>query len=262
MKYKAFILAVISLWLSQGIFNEHAAYATEGSVKPSVRIPATNRGGSAKHFGGNPPSVGSPEPTWDHNEKVNPLVDLQKVNPRIKIDIRYATPDNFMKEPLYPEARCLLRREAAEKLSRVQLYLEKKGLGLKVFDAYRPLSVQKKMWARFPLEGYIANPAKGSNHNRGAAVDLTLVDSNGRELPMPSAYDEFSERAHRDYAGGTADESENRRVLQEAMEKEGFVGLSTEWWHFDDKDAKMYPVLDLPFDSVNDYVNKSGKVVG
>lgn len=178
------------------------------------------------------------------------MVDIQKVNPRIKIDIRYATPDNFMKEPLYPEARCLLRREVAEKLSRVEQNLEKKGLGLKVFDGYRPLSVQKKMWARFPLEGYIANPAKGSNHNRGAAVDLTLVDSNGRELPMPSAYDEFSERAHRDYTGGTSEESENRQVLQEAMQKEGFVGISTEWWHFDDKDAKQYPILDLDFSSV------------
>ena len=180
----------------------------------------------------------------------NPLIDIQKVNPGIKIDIRYATPDNFMKEPLYPEARCLLRREVAEKLSRVQQDLEKKGFGLKVFDGYRPLSVQKKMWARFPVEGYIANPAKGSNHNRGAAVDLTLVGPDGRELAMPSAYDEFSERAHRDYAGGTADESSNRRVLQEAMAKEGFVGLSTEWWHFDDQDAKQYPVLDLPFSSV------------
>ncbi len=204
MKHKALTLAVISLWLSQGIF-----YAEE-----------------------------------------NPLIDIQKVNPRIKIDIRYATPDNFMKEPLYPEARCLLRREVAEKLSRVQQNLQKKGLGLKVFDGYRPLSVQKKMWARFPVEGYIANPAKGSNHNRGAAVDLTLVDSNGRELPMPSAYDEFSKRAHRDYMSAAPDALKNRQTLQQAMEKEGFVGLSTEWWHFDDKDAKQYPVLDLPFSSV------------
>jgi len=206
VKYKVLALAVISLWLSQGIF-----YAEE-----------------------------------------NPLIDIQKVNPRIKTDIRYATPDNFMKEALYPEARCLLRREVAEKISRVQWDLEKKGLGLKVFDGYRPLSVQKKMWARFPVEGYIANPAKGSNHNRGAAVDVTLVDSDGRELPMPSAYDEFSERAHRDYMAAAPEALKNRQTLQQAMEKEGFVGLSTEWWHFDDKDAKQYPVLDLPFSSVSE----------
>ena len=181
-----------------------------------------------------------------------PLIDIQKVNPHIRIDIRYATSGNFMKEPLYPEARCLLRPEVAAKLSRVQRRLETRGLGLKIFDGYRPLSVQKKMWARFPLEGYVANPAKGSNHNRGAAVDLTLVDAGGNELPMPSAYDEFSERAHRDYQGGTPEGLANRRLLQEEMEREGFAGLSTEWWHFDDRDAKKYPLLDLPFSAVED----------
>ena len=181
----------------------------------------------------------------------NPLVDIQKINPKIRIDIRYATPANFTHETLYLEARCLLLRQVADKLSIVQQTLEKKGLGLKIFDGYRPLAAQKKLWAKFPVEGYVANPAKGSNHNRGAAVDLTLVDANGRELPMPSAYDEFSERAHRDYMGGTAAELENRRILQGEMEKEGFHGLSTEWWHFDYKDAKKYPVLDLSFSSVD-----------
>ena len=176
----------------------------------------------------------------------NPLVNIQDINPRIRLDIRYATPDNFMGEPLYPAARCLLRREVAVKLSRIQDRIEKKGLGLKIFDGYRPLSVQKKMWAKFPLEGYIANPAKGSNHNRGAAVDLTLVDASGHELPMPSDYDEFSERAHRDYAGGGPEQLKNRRLLEEEMAREGFVGLSIEWWHFDDQDAKRYPLLDFP----------------
>lgn len=176
----------------------------------------------------------------------NPLIDIQQVNPRIRVEVRYATADNFMKEPLYSAPRCLLRKEVAAKLSRVQERLEKRGFGLKLFDGYRPLSVQKKMWARFPVEGYVANPAKGSNHNRGAAVDLTLVDAGGNELPMPTPYDEFSERAHRDYAGGTEDQRRNRGILQEAMEKEGFRGISTEWWHFDDRDCKTYPLLDLP----------------
>ena len=178
------------------------------------------------------------------------MVDLQKTVTGIRVDVRYATMDNFMKEKLYPEARCLLRREVADKIVRVQRRLEAQGLSLKIFDAYRPLSVQKKMWAKFPLEGYVANPAKGSNHNRGAAVDVTLVDKDGHELPMPSAYDEFSERAHADYAGGTEEEMENRQRLREVMQAEGFTGISTEWWHFDDKDAKQYPVLDLPFSSV------------
>lgn len=179
------------------------------------------------------------------------MVDLTKTIPGIAVEIKYATADNFTKEVLYPEARCLIRKEVAEKLARVQSSLQAQGLSLKFFDAYRPLSVQKKMWAKFPVEGYVANPAKGSNHNRGAAVDVTLVDKTGKELPMPSAYDEFSERAHRDYAGGTDEERKNRQILQEAMEKEGFHGLTTEWWHFDDKDAKSYPVLDLSFTEVS-----------
>ena len=181
----------------------------------------------------------------------NPLVDVTKINPHVRLEIRYATPNNFVREVLYPEARCLLRREAAESLSRVQRSLEKQGLGLKIFDGYRPLSVQKKLLAKYPVEGFVANPAKGSNHNRGAAVDLTLVDAEGRELPMPSAYDEFSDRAHRDYAGGTAEQMKHRQILQDEMQKEGFKGLSTEWWHFDYKNAKEYPVLDLPFSSVS-----------
>lgn len=184
----------------------------------------------------------------------NPLVDIQKVNPHIRIEIRYATSNNFMKEALYPEARCLLRSEVAQKLSRVQANLEKQGLGLKIFDGYRPLSVQKKMWAKFPLDGYVANPAKGSNHNRGAAVDLTLVGAEGHELPMPSPYDEFSERAHRDYLGGTPAETQNRKLLEDAMTQEGFHGISTEWWHFDDINCKSYPVLDLPFSSVAEVI--------
>lgn len=173
------------------------------------------------------------------------------MNSHIRLDIRYATANNFVGETLYPQARCLLRREVAVKLLRVQEKLEQQGLGLKIFDGYRPLSVQKKMWAKYPVEGYVANPAKGSNHNRGAAVDLTLVDKDGKELPMPSAYDEFSERSHRNYAGGTDEARKNRQRLEEAMAAEGFHGISTEWWHFDDLNAKSYPVLDLPFSSVD-----------
>ena len=186
-----------------------------------------------------------------YSEPDNPLVDIQKINPRIRVEIRYATPQNFMKEILYPEARCLLRREVAVKIDRIQTRLEMQGLGLKIFDGYRPLSVQKKMWAKFPLDGYVANPAKGSNHNRGAAVDLTLVDREGLELSMPSEYDEFSERAHRDYAGGTQAQRNNRQTLEEAMAREGFIGLRTEWWHFDDADAKSYPLLDFSFSNVD-----------
>ncbi len=178
------------------------------------------------------------------------MVDLKKTIAGLHFDIRYATTDNFVKEQLYPEARCLLRKESAEKLAKAQSLLQEKGLALKLFDGYRPLSVQKKLWEKYPVEGFVANPAKGSNHNRGAAVDVTLVDKDGKELPMPSAYDEFSERAHRDFQGGTEEERTNRKTLEDAMQNAGFLGLKSEWWHFDDVEAKKYPVLDLPFSSV------------
>lgn len=188
-------------------------------------------------------------PFYCHAQE-GPLVDLEKFIPGLKLDIRYATGNNFVKETMYPEARGLLRKETAEKLKRVQSALAERGLSLKLFDGYRPLSVQKKLWEKYPVEGFVANPAKGSNHNRGAAVDVTLVDKEGGELPMPSAYDEFSERAHREYEGGRPEERANRKTLEDAMQKEGFAGLKSEWWHFDDTDAKKYPVLDLPFSSV------------
>ena len=185
------------------------------------------------------------------------MIDIEKLNPKIVIDMRYKTKDNFVGEPLYPaDARLFLRKEAADALMQVQRRLEKAGLGLKIFDGYRPLSAQKVMWAKYPVEGYVANPAKGSNHNRGMAVDLTLVDASGKELPMPSGYDEFSERAHRDYAGGTEEERRNRATLEKAMHEAGFMGISTEWWHFDFKDAKKYPVLDSPFSAVTEESRK------
>lgn len=177
-----------------------------------------------------------------------PLVDLARVDPRIVLDLRYATENNFLGRKLYPVARCLLRESVAHRLRRVQDDLEAQGLGLKVFDGYRPLSVQKKMWEVMPDPTYVADPAKGSRHNRGAAVDLTLVDAAGNELPMPSEFDEFTERAHRDYAGGTDEQRRNRRILQDAMERHGFTGLDSEWWHFDAPGWTSYPVLDQPLE--------------
>ena len=120
------------------------------------------------------------------------LIDIRSVNKKIALDIRYATENNFLKRKLYPVARCLLRGAAAKLLSQVQDDLAKQGLGLKVYDCYRPLSIQKQMWAVLPNPNYVADPAKGSRHNRGVAVDLTLVDRNGKELEMPSGFDEFS----------------------------------------------------------------------
>jgi D-alanyl-D-alanine dipeptidase len=174
------------------------------------------------------------------------LVDIASADPRIIVDIRYATPDNFMHRVLYPVNRCLLRASAARRLSRVQDDLEMRGFGLKIHDGYRPLSVQKMMWQVMPNESFVANPAKGSRHNRGAAVDVTLVDRFGRDVPMPSSYDEFSERAGREYPGGTVCARYNRDTLLAAMQRRGFTTLKSEWWHFDAPGWRNYPVMDVP----------------
>lgn len=175
-----------------------------------------------------------------------PLVDVKDVDPRIIVDIRYATADNFMKRVLYPANRAMLRESVARRLSRVQDELAAQGLGLKVYDGYRPLSVQKMMWQVMPNPDFVADPAKGSRHNRGAAVDVTLVDANGRELEMPSGYDEFSERARVDYAGGSEAARRNRDLLIAVMKKHGFEVLESEWWHYDSPGWERYSVLDVP----------------
>jgi len=175
------------------------------------------------------------------------LVDVQKVVPGIVLDIRYATTNNFTGQKLYPFAGCYLRRAAAEKLAAAQSELKPLGYGLKIYDGYRPLSVQRKMWEVFPQPGYVADPKKGSRHNRGAAVDVTLIRlSDGTELPMPTPYDDFTERAHRNYSDLPAEVIQNRQLLECVLTKYGFVGLPTEWWHFDDRDWRNYPLLDIP----------------
>lgn len=178
------------------------------------------------------------------------LIDILSVNNKIALDIRYATENNFLKRKLYPVARCVLRGAAVKPLSQVQDDLAKQGLGLKVYDCYRPLSIQKQMWAVLPDSNYVANPAKGSRHNRGAAVDLTLVDRNGKELEMPSGFDDFTERAHRDYTDASPQALKNRQRLEDAMKKYGFIPLATEWWHFDAPGWEKFSVLDVPFGAI------------
>jgi D-alanyl-D-alanine dipeptidase len=174
------------------------------------------------------------------------LVDVQKAVPGIVLDIRYATTNNFTGQKLYPFAGCYLRRAAAEKLAVAQAELKPLGYGLKIYDGYRPLSVQRKMWEVFPQPGYVADPKKGSRHNRGAAVDVTLIRlSDGTELPMPTPYDDFTERAHRSYMDLPAEVIQNRELLERVLTKHGFVGLPTEWWHFDDREWRNYPLLDI-----------------
>ncbi len=178
------------------------------------------------------------------------LINVKKLAPGIVVDMRYATDNNFTKQKLYPVGdECLLCEPAAERLARVQKKLEKKGLGLKIWDCYRPVSVQKKLWEIVPDDRYVANPVKGSRHNRGASVDLTLVDKKGRELEMPTAFDEFSQKAHRDFMDLPAAALKNRKTLQDAMEAEGFLPLPTEWWHFDAPEWSRYALRDEPLGS-------------
>ncbi|MFH1725961.1 MAG: D-alanyl-D-alanine dipeptidase [Elusimicrobiota bacterium] len=177
-----------------------------------------------------------------------PLIDIRDVDAGILVDIRYATDDNFTGKALYPAGRCLLRRSVAERLRSVRSDLAAVGLGLKVWDCYRPLAIQRELWALVPDPRYVADPEKGSRHNRGAAVDLTLVDAQGRELEMPTGYDDFTPKAHRDYAQGSPEALRNRTALERAMSKRGFIGLRTEWWHFDAPGWRGYPLTDVPLE--------------
>lgn len=176
------------------------------------------------------------------------LVDLAVLDKRLKFDIRYATNNNFMGKPLYPAARALTQKPAAQALLRAHDKLQAAGYGLLIFDAYRPWQVTREMWDKQPqYRAYLADPLQGSRHNRGCAIDLTLYDlKTGREVSMPSSYDEFSERAHPDYNGGSTEARKARDLLRATMESEGFKVYENEWWHFDFQGWENYPILNVP----------------
>lgn len=179
----------------------------------------------------------------------NAMWPLHKKVPEIVIDLKYASRQNFMKTALYkPTQTTYLRKEAVIALGKVQKALLEKGMGLKVWDAYRPYSVTEKMWEPVKDERYAANPKYGSGHNRGAAVDLTLVNiTTGQELAMGTGFDNFSDTAHINFTALPDDVLANRRLLQSTMEANGFKVLDTEWWHFYLPDARRYELLDLDF---------------
>ena len=161
------------------------------------------------------------------------LIDIQSLIPQVQVDLKYATPDNFTGKIVYNFTRCLLRKETAEQLLYVQTELDPMGLRLKIWDGFRPLEAQRKFWELIRDERYVSDPRKGGRHTRGTAVDLTLITQEGTELLMPSEFDDFSKKAHRDYMDAPAEAIQNRELLQKVMEKHGFIGLPTEWWHFD-----------------------------
>lgn len=181
------------------------------------------------------------------------LVDLAGLSSSMRFDIRYATSNNFMGSPMYSRAAAYLQRPAAEALLRVHAALAAQGFGLLIHDAYRPWRVTKMFWEATPeaQRNFVANPAKGSRHNRGCAVDLSLYElASGQPVAMPSGFDEFSPRAYPDYPGGTSRQRWLRGLLRQAMEKEGFAVNDDEWWHFDFKDWERYPVLNISFEEL------------
>ncbi len=181
------------------------------------------------------------------------LVELVKLDPSIKLDIRYASTNNFMSSRMYDEARAFLQRPAAEAVVRAHHELKKLGYGLLIHDGYRPWYVTKMFWEATPeaQKKFVANPATGSRHNRGCAVDLSLYDlKTGRAVDMPSFYDEMTDRAYPDYKGGTEEERRLRDLLKTEMEKQGFTVYEFEWWHFDYKDFKLYPIGNAKFDEI------------
>ncbi len=188
------------------------------------------------------------------------LVDLSKKHPLFLFDIRYATENNFTGKVLYDLPKCYLHEEVANALCRVQDELTHYGLRLKIFDGYRPLSVQQKMWDLVQDGRYVSNPAvNAGRHTRGTTVDLTLTDFEGQEIAMPSAFDEFSERAHCDYPGVSRSVRKNRSFLIRIMKKHGFEPLATEWWHFDYKgwkDDAKYPPMDISFTELEDKLSR------
>ncbi|HUL57711.1 MAG TPA: M15 family metallopeptidase [Anaeromyxobacteraceae bacterium] len=175
------------------------------------------------------------------------LVDVSARIPDAVLDLRYATPHNFLGRAVYPAgARCLLEAPVADRLARAAAHLREQGLRLVLWDCYRPLSVQREMWKLVPRPGYVADPAKGSNHNRGAAVDVSLAGPDGGPVPLPTEFDTFSAAAHARAKDVPDPARKNRDRLRAAMEAEGFRVNPMEWWHFDAPEARGAPVLDVP----------------
>jgi D-alanyl-D-alanine dipeptidase len=177
------------------------------------------------------------------------LAEPAALDSTIRVSLKYATPDNFTGQVLYPPgSRLYLKRPAAEALVRVQARLQPQGYGLLLYDGYRPWYVTRVMWEAMPAQGrrYVANPARGSRHNRGAAIDLTLVDlRTGAVVAMPSGFDEFSHRSHADALSGTSRQRWHRALLRAAMEAEGFAVFADEWWHFDYQGWRQAPILNV-----------------
>jgi D-alanyl-D-alanine dipeptidase len=179
-------------------------------------------------------------------KEISGLVKVQDLDSSIVADLRYATENNFTGKKIYPVNVCVLRKETVEKLVKANEELKKNGLSIKIWDAYRPPYVQQIFWDMVQDSRFVADPKNGgSNHNKGTAVDITLIDSNGKEIAMPTKFDDFSVKAHRDNPNLSKDIRKNVDLLTNIMKKHGFAPLKTEWWHFNDSDSSKYKIVDV-----------------
>ncbi|KAA1242402.1 M15 family metallopeptidase [Aquimarina sp. RZ0] len=169
----------------------------------------------------------------------NEFVNIETLSSYFILDMKYATDDNFLKKAVYSCEKCYVRGIVAKALIEANRDFRKQGYRMKLFDCYRPHSVQKKMWEIFPNPGYVADPKGGSIHNKGAAVDITLTDQNGNELSMGTAFDHFGKEAHHSYSNLPEKVIANRKILRKTMEKYGFSIIRTEWWHYNFKGKKF-----------------------
>jgi len=183
------------------------------------------------------------EPSYDTTQ----WKELIQLDPSIRLDIKYATPDNFVGEKMYDCGKCILRPEPAQAMVKAQSMLREKGYGLLMFDCYRPRPYQQKLWDKVPDARYVTPPSKGSMHNRGLAVDLTLVDKDGKVMDMGTDYDFFGERAYQTFTDLPEDVLANRKLLNETMAAVGFKTIRTEWWHFSLRGVS-YEISDMVWD--------------
>ena len=190
------------------------------------------------------------------------MIELKQLIPNLTYDLRYASTNNFMARRMYPKKtrNTFLRLPAATALRAVQNELNTKGLGLKIWDAYRPYSVTESFWELIKDERYVADPKKGSGHNRGIAVDLTVISlATGKELEMGTGFDNFSDTAHHDFQNLSSVVLQNRQLLKSTMERYGFVAFATEWWHYSLPNATYFEVLDIPFKQLKSLSKKSNE---
>ena len=183
--------------------------------------------------------------------KDSSFVVLKMIDSTFQYDMKYATMDNFLKEKVYNCSDCLVRYKTAKQLARANDSFKKVGYKIKFFDCYRPLSIQKKMWTIYPDKRYVANPIKGSNHNRGSAVDITLVDSLGIALDMGTKFDFFGRKAHHAYQNLPQEVLQNRELLKSVMETNGFWSITSEWWHYNLAKSYQYKISDFKTECEN-----------